>query len=457
PMVRQPYHPDPPAHRSEWVMWVGNVPSDAGHDELWRFFTRPPITSWAEGLKSTVAAIVPEVNGPGVFSIFLISRSNCAFVNYETKEHLQRAVSRFNGVPLRLDGRCPRLVCRMRVQTDDLKAGVGGQRGMSIHKRWVQAKADMERTADDSSTGSATCESTATPSSNSDDHDKGRGRRVERVTPALCPRGSNSSSSNASTESSLLRQYFPQRYFIVKSLTQDDLDSSVQRGLWATQKHNEGVLDRAFRTSKDVFLIFSVNKSGEFYGYGRMTSPIGPPRDAVTSARGNSASPTIAGKLEPAHLRQDIYQQPPNCNPARTQARDGEGKKEAHSAPAMLQHLHKTLSAVEPVLLSVVEPVLPYVSPYLCIPAALLPATEDDKSDTASTSNLDKWDKNTKPYEGGEGHDFQVEWMCTVRLPFQRTRKIHNPWNHGKQVKVARDGTELEPGVGQALLDEWKR
>jgi hypothetical protein len=50
---------------------------------------------------------------------------------------------------------------------------------------------------------------------------------------------------------------------------QDDLDLSVQTGVWATQKHNEPVLDRAFRTSKDVFLVFSVNKSGEFYGYAR--------------------------------------------------------------------------------------------------------------------------------------------------------------------------------------------
>jgi hypothetical protein len=50
---------------------------------------------------------------------------------------------------------------------------------------------------------------------------------------------------------------------------QEDLDTSVQKGLWATQKHNEGILERAFRTSKDVFLVFSVNKSGEFYGYAR--------------------------------------------------------------------------------------------------------------------------------------------------------------------------------------------
>ena len=43
----------------------------------------------------------------------------------------------------------------------------------------------------------------------------------------------------------------------------------MEKGLWATQRHNEGILDQAFRTSKEVYLIFSVNKSGEFYGYAK--------------------------------------------------------------------------------------------------------------------------------------------------------------------------------------------
>lgn len=51
--------------------------------------------------------------------------------------------------------------------------------------------------------------------------------------------------------------------------TQFDLDLSVEKGLWATQRHNESVLDQAYRTSKEVYLIFGVNKSGEFYGYAK--------------------------------------------------------------------------------------------------------------------------------------------------------------------------------------------
>ena len=40
----------------------------------------------------------------------------------------------------------------------------------------------------------------------------------------------------------------------------------VETGLWATQAHNEPVLDQAFRTSRDVILIFGANKKGEWFG-----------------------------------------------------------------------------------------------------------------------------------------------------------------------------------------------
>ena len=143
-------------------MWAGNVPSDATHDELWRFFNSPPspgsgssvsagaqsagarstqsapagpigsssiVTATPESTGSLPATAADSVHG-GVSSIFLIARSNCAFVNFSSETHLLAAVQHFNGVPLRPgDPRCPRLVCRARGREDNLKAGVGGQRG----------------------------------------------------------------------------------------------------------------------------------------------------------------------------------------------------------------------------------------------------------------------------------------------------------------------------------------
>jgi hypothetical protein len=41
----------------------------------------------------------------------------------------------------------------------------------------------------------------------------------------------------------------PNRYFILKSLTVEDLGISRQSGIWATQTHNEENLNRAFEVS----------------------------------------------------------------------------------------------------------------------------------------------------------------------------------------------------------------
>ncbi|KAF9066457.1 hypothetical protein BDP27DRAFT_1012890 [Rhodocollybia butyracea] len=248
--VRRPYHPNPPSHRSEWVMWAGNVPSDATHDELWRFFTQTEEPS-------------------AVLSIFLISRSSCAFVNYESDDDLQAAIAQFNGVPLRPhDSRCPRLVCRVRKIDDDLRAGVGGQRGVGMHSKWVKdqrektkGKGKAAERFDQSDQDDSSSSNAALSASVSSD-DESRPYFVK-------PTHSNSSGSYASTNSSLLSRHFPKRYFILKSLSQYDLDLSVEKNLWATQKHNEGILDQSYRTSNEVYLIFSVNKSGEFYGYAK--------------------------------------------------------------------------------------------------------------------------------------------------------------------------------------------
>jgi hypothetical protein len=41
----------------------------------------------------------------------------------------------------------------------------------------------------------------------------------------------------------------PEKFFIVKSLTLQDLEQSVRTGIWATQAHNEEILNKAYRVS----------------------------------------------------------------------------------------------------------------------------------------------------------------------------------------------------------------
>ncbi|KAJ0017476.1 hypothetical protein Pint_11152 [Pistacia integerrima] len=64
-------------------------------------------------------------------------------------------------------------------------------------------------------------------------------------------------------------------YFIVKSCNRENLELSVQQGVWATQRSNEAKLNEAFDTAENVILIFSVNRTRHFQGCAKMTSKIG--------------------------------------------------------------------------------------------------------------------------------------------------------------------------------------
>ena len=219
PTARRHYHPNPPPDRSEWVMWVGNVPNDATHDELWRFLKHSaPVSSGSEG---------SGVEDSGVISIFLISRSNCAFANYQSGDDLNRAISQFSGRKLRPhDRRCPQLVCRARRKEDDLRAGVGTQRGMGVHAHYVKnvlRKGSESLTASEETTSSKRRRSN--PPKMSDlppaplaprDEESPKLDTVEGATPKVPTR---SPSSYASTSSSFFARHFPKRFFILKSLT----------------------------------------------------------------------------------------------------------------------------------------------------------------------------------------------------------------------------------------------
>ncbi|XP_035383083.1 3'-5' RNA helicase YTHDC2 isoform X2 [Electrophorus electricus] len=74
----------------------------------------------------------------------------------------------------------------------------------------------------------------------------------------------------------LPRSAVPVRYFIMKSSNLRNIELSQQRGIWSTTPSNEPKLNRAFRESDAVFLIFSVQGSGHFQGYARMSSEISP-------------------------------------------------------------------------------------------------------------------------------------------------------------------------------------
>lgn len=181
-----------------------NSPSNVSHEELWRFFsnTVPPPSSPND----------QPWRGPS--SIFLISRSSCAFVNFSSQIDLDRAVPYFNGLSLRpWDSRCPRMVCRVRHKDDDLRSGVGAQRGVGMHRAWVeQRRAELSENQPPRrmptigvSPKSMSLELPPQPHQEGSQHDSSSAHK--------------SSASYASTNSSFLVHHFPERYFILKSLS----------------------------------------------------------------------------------------------------------------------------------------------------------------------------------------------------------------------------------------------
>lgn len=77
----------------------------------------------------------------------------------------------------------------------------------------------------------------------------------------------------------------------------------------------------------------------------------------------------------------------------------------------------------------------------------------------------DEGDQEQSPTKGDSesssrqnwGRQFTIEWISTTRLPFYRTRGLRNSYNGNREVKIARDGTEVEPNVGRRLVQMFHR
>jgi hypothetical protein len=166
-----------------------------------------------------------------------------------------------------------------------------------------------------------------------------------------------------------------------------------------------------------VYLIFSANKSGEYFGYARMGSAID---DEATS---NIEPPARPGPLVasiadlPATIPTSATEFAPKGRIIDDSARgtifweaDGDTDDEEQKAEGLDR------------------------------------ATESDDPDAVSPMASQSF-----------GRPFKIEWVSTERLPFYKTRGLRNPWNANREVKIARDGTELEPSVGRRLVSMFHK
>ena len=233
----------------------------------------------------------------------------------------------------------------------------------------------------------------------------------------------------------------PDKYFVMKSLTVEDMELSARNCIWATQSHNEEALNKAYevglalttyafqgsqkQTSENVYLIFSANKSGEYFGFARMASPI-----TDEAAANLDWAPRGETVIDDPDIPRSIPTAPTEFAPKGRIIDDSargtifwEADPEDENVVRTLEHEHDSVTKFQKVEKH----------------------GEDDNEATIS----------------GEaqafGKPFKIEWLSTNRLPFYRTRGLRNPWNANREVKIARDGTEIETSVGRRLIQMFQK
>jgi hypothetical protein len=437
------------------------------------------------------------------------------------------------------------MVCRVRRKDDDLRAGVGAQRGTGMHRDWVkqqvppsvpQAPLTLPLPPPSVSLEPVQTPSTAAssvpPSPAILEHPPdGDGRRRESIVDGELDNKHKSTNSYASTNSSFLARHFPKRIFILKSITTAELEESAKTGIWRTQKHNEPILNQAFRTSPEVFLIFGANRSGEFFGYAKMIEPIDKDRARSYSSKMTQGSGSGSGSGSSVHGQKYRSQPPPERIKEEDEERTRAGSDPAPSRPLLSPtvsrmavsspgeitpgeevqaeaHGQRHTDPSPPKLLpdgdspglraNTLDPKTlpnPYFPPATSIPilggeketekqealgsANRPPELDGDgvlRKDTVVTREEKRNLVEDKDEVGPEGwgQPFNVQWIRVGSLPFNRTRHLRNPWNADREVKVSRDGTEVEPGecqrfakgctvradvaaVGALLMAEWDK
>jgi hypothetical protein len=151
----------------------------------------------------------------GLESLFLISKSNCAFANFKDEETCSAAQQKLHDSKFQ----SVRLVSRLRKSTVESAAGVTAPTGPSVATAGPKAEPVLDKAQVEVELPSP---------------------MVESAVPIKSIIAGDASSQK-------------DKFFILKSLTIEDLELSVNTGIWATQSHNEDALNNAFKVLTYTF------------------------------------------------------------------------------------------------------------------------------------------------------------------------------------------------------------
>jgi hypothetical protein len=168
-------------------------------------------------------------------------------------------------------------------------------------------------------------------------------------------------------------------------------------------------------------LIFSANKSGEYFGYARMESAID-----------DESAASIQDYQPRAEIPDPSPSDLPLTIPTPATATAPKGRIIDDSARGTIFWEAENEAAQEK-------------------------ESSQNPEDDAGNVSGEGYESGSPATPQTFGKPFKIKWMSTDRLPFYRTRGLRNPWNANREVKIARDGTEIEPSVGRRLVSMFHR
>jgi hypothetical protein len=186
----------------------------------------PPQTD----LMSLVHHVCNEASG--LESLFLISKSNCAFANFKDEASCVRAQQKLHDSKFQ----SVRLVSRLRKSTVEGASGQPAPTGPAATSPSLQ-------TAPVVSVASP-------PAAPATEPEQAAPLADGQTEPKNVPTGDTSTQKD--------------KFFILKSLTNEDLELSVRNGVWATQSHNEETLNSAFKVGRFSSIFFCNSRKPSF-------------------------------------------------------------------------------------------------------------------------------------------------------------------------------------------------
>lgn len=154
----------------------------------------------------------------GLESLFLISKSNCAFANYKDETSCLEAQQKLH----ESNFQSVRLVSRLRKNTVEGASGITAPTGPAATTTQPHVAPEPKEKLHI-------------------DPPEVQLSRSENGTPSVA--SGPESNAPAAVEAAAQKD----KFFILKSLTVEDLELSVRTGIWATQSHNEETLNTAFK------------------------------------------------------------------------------------------------------------------------------------------------------------------------------------------------------------------